>query len=408
MSKKNPFHPLTVGYDWEMAVLKDTTESAGETEIKKIANEIRRQIPWTRAGMDIDLLEVRMEIIADWHEFKEKNRMLIDCARKISKRKGFIILPIGARPTEQMPIGSHIHIGTIADFTDATRIANAMIKYVPCFVALACNSPFSRFDMGEFKSYRIIYNAEWCSFPNEMRIPRLARGGWGEDVQVRLPRKPTIEIRCLDSASDINLMEEYVVLLAGLFYGVGKRAKSMKEEKDIMKWQSINRFRAAKDGLQAIFHWNGEEKPVTEIFSEIFFIAQEGLEAFGASLDDLEIIQKMLKKKQTQSDFLLTFIELDRDPPSLLRIISNVLSKGDAFKVYLKKAKRLPLKKPLPLEDFILSKITKDVPYFHLYLLSPLPPFYLNRILTRFEKEGRITYKVLPYEGKVYSRTDLI
>ena len=408
MSKKNPFHPLTVGYDWEMAVLRNTTESVGMDEIKKIANEIRRKISWARAGMDIDLLELRMEVVSDWNEFREKNRILIDCAKKIAKRKGFTILPIGARPTEQMPIGSHIHIGTITDFTKATRIANTMMKYVPCLVSLACNSPFSRFEIGEFKSYRVIYNAEWCSFPIEMRIPQFSRGGWGEDVQVRLPRKPTIEIRCLDSASDIGLMEEYTALLSGLLYGVLKREKETKKEKDVIKWYSINRFRAAKYGLQAMFHWDGEEKPVSDIFSDIFSIAQEGLEVFGASLDDLSIIKRMLKKRQTQADFLLMLTELDKDPLSLFKTITNTLLKEDVFKTYLKKAKQLPLKKPLSLEDFILTKITKDVPYFHLYLLSPLPPFYLNRILNKLEKTGRITKRILPYEGRVYSRTDLI
>ncbi len=408
MSKKNPFHPLTVGYDWEMAVLRNTTESVGVDEIKKIANEIRRKISWARAGMDIDLLELRMEVISDWNEFREKNRVLIDCAKKIAKRKGFTILPIGARPTEQMPIGSHIHIGTITDFTKAARIANTMMKYVPCLVSLACNSPFSRFEIGEFKSYRVIYNAEWCSFPIEMRIPQFSRGGWGEDVQVRLPTKPTVEIRCLDSASDIGLMEEYVALLSGLLYGVLKREKETKKEKDAIKWHSINRFRAAKYGLQAVFHWDGEEKPVSDIFSDIFSIAQEGLEVLGTSLDDLSIIKRMLKKRQTQADFLLMLTELDKDPFSLFKTITNTLMKEDVFKTYLKKAKQLPLKKPLSLEDFILTKITKDVPYFHLYLLSPLPPFYLNRILNRLEKTGRITKRTLPYEGRAYSRTDLI
>ena len=408
MSNKNPFHSLTVGYDWEMAVLKNTTESVGEDEIKKIANEIRRKIPWARAGIDIDLLELRMDIISDWQEFKEKNTTLIEFAMKIAKRKGFTIIPIGARPTEQMPIGSHIHIGTVTDFTDATRIANGMIKYVPCLIALACNSPFSRFDIGEFKSYRIIYNAEWCSFPIEMRIPHLARGGWGEDVQVRLPRKPTIEIRCLDSTSVINLMEEYVALSAGLMYGVGMRMKKIKEEKDIMKWQAINRFRAAKDGLQAIFHWDGEEKPVSEIFPEIFSLANEGMKIFGASQDDLKITKRMIKKRQTQADFLLMFTELDRDPVSLFKTISNVLSVENAFKEYLRKAKKLPVKKPLLMEDFILSKITKDVPYFHLYLITPFPPFYLNKILKRLEKDKKIVSRVSTYEGILYSRTDLL
>lgn len=404
MIKTNPFEPITVGYDWEMALLKETTESVGMDAIRKIANEIRGKIPFARVGMDIDLLELRMEIQSDWKTFKEKNRILIDCAKKIAKRNGYTILPLGARPTEQMPIGSHIHIGTITDFTDATRIANAMIRYVPCLIALACNSPFSRLSLGQFKSYRIIYNAEECSLSNEIRIPRFAQGGWGEDIQVRLPEKPTIECRCLDSASDINLMEEYVALLAGLLFGIGKKSTGMRNKENEIKDASINRFRGAKHGLQAFFIWNDKETPVTDIFPEIFSLAQEGLESFGASLDNLKTIKKMLRKRQTQSDFLMMLSEIDRDPSSLLRTIMNIYSDENAFKQYLEKARKLPLRKPIVLEDFILSKITKDVPYNHLNLLTSLPPYYLNRILEKFEKEGKIISRVLPYEGKVYTR----
>ncbi len=406
MNKKNPFNPLTVGYDWEMAVLKNTTESAGEEEIKKIADEIRARIPWARVGMDIDLLELRMEIISDWKEFKEKNEIVVDMAKKIAKRKGYTILPIGARPTEQMPIGSHIHIGTISDFTCATRVANAMVKYIPCLVALSCNSPFSRFDIGEFKSYRMAYDAERCSFPTEMRIPRLARGGWGEDVQVRLPAKPTIEIRCLDSSTSIRLMEEYVAFLAGLLYGIGKETRKETIKVDAVKWYYINRFRATKDGLQSVFHWNDDEIPVTDIFDEMLLMAQEGMKVFGASIEELGLIRKMIKKKQTQADFLLMLSELEKNPLCLLRNIMNVFSKDDPFSKYLKKSRKLSAKKPPSIENFILSHITKEVPYYNLYLLTPLPPFHLNKILQKLEKQGKVDSTVLPYEGKAYSRTN--
>jgi len=405
--RKSLFTPLTVGYDWEMAVLKDTAESAGEKDIREIADEIRRKLPWARAGIDIDLLELRMVAVSNWNEFKEKNRALVECAKEIAKRMGYTILPIGARPTEQMPIGSHIHIGTVIDFPDAVKISNAMIKYIPSLIALGCNSPFSRFDIGKYKSYRIIYNAENCSFPNELRIPKFARGGWGEDVQVRLPRKPTIEIRCLDSLSDVNLMEEYVALLAGLLYGLGKNLLNSRVRGEMVRWHSINRFRAAKDGLQTIFYWNGGEVPAVETFREIFHLAEEGIERFGASAGELKIINEMLRKRQTQSDFLLLFTELDKDPPSLFRTITNVLTGGDGFKKYLRKAKKLPVKKPPSIKDFILSHITKDVPYYHLYILTPLTPFYLNRILNRLEKEGKIVSVVSSSEGELYSRTDL-
>ena len=390
-----------------MAVIKNTTESAGEDEIVKIANEIRKQLSWARAGIDIDLLELRMDVAYSWGEFKEKNRILIDCARKIAARKKFEIIPIGARPTEEMPIGAHIHIGTVPNFTDAVRISNAMIPYVPCLVALACNSPFSRLSIGEFKSYRVIYNAEWCSFPIEQRLLRLARGGWGEDVQVRLPEKPTIEIRCLDSSSSITLMEEYVALLAGLLYGVARRPLPRAGEKDGMAYHSINRFRAAKDGLQAVLNWEGDEKPVAEIFKEIFKLADEGMNQFGASVDKLTTIQAMLRKRQTQADFMKLFISLDNDPPSLFRTIATVLADDNAFLHYLKKARTLPKGKPFDLEGYILSRITKDIPCSNLSLLTPLPPYYPNQLLKRLEKEGKVTKRISPYDGYRYTRTDL-
>lgn len=407
MARHHTFHPLTVGYDWEMAVITKTTESAGEDEIMKIANEIRRKLPWARAGIDIDLLELRMDVAYGWQEFKEKNRILIDCARKIAAKKNYQIIPIGARPTEHMPIGSHIHIGTAPDFTQAIRITNAMIPYVPCLIALACNSPFSRLSIEEFKSYRIMYNAEWCSFPIEQRLTRAARGGWGEDVQVRLPGKPTIEIRCLDSSSCISLMEEYVALLTGLLYGIMRRRPRRTKEKDSAALHSLNRFRAAKDGLQAVLHWHGEEKGVTEIFKEIFSIADEGMRKFGACVDDLKTIMTMLKKRQTQADFLNLFISIDSDPSSLFRSIANVLADDCAFHTYLKKARTLPKGKSFTLGEYVLSWITKDVPYFNLYLLTPLPPYYLNQLLRRLKREGKITSRISPYEGYLFTRTDL-
>lgn len=407
MSKKSPFKPLTAGYDWEMAILKKTTQSIGTEKIIELANQIRNKIPWAQVGMDIDLLELRMGAISSWQEFKEKNRILLDNIKQVSHKRNLTILPVGARPTEQMPIGAHIHIGTITDFTEAIKTSNAMVKYIPCFVALGCNSPFSRFDMGEFKSYRIIYNAERCSYPNEIRIPELARATWGEDVSVKLPLKPTIEIRCIDSCSDFDLLEELVALLSGLLYGLSKQKYRIKEMRDVMKWQPINRFWAAKYGLQATMKWDGEDRPVTEIFPEIFTIAREGMKIFGSAPEDLTIINKMLKKSQTQADFLIKLTKLDSDPASLLRTMMNILTEEDFFKYYLKKAKKLSPKKSPSIEEFILSKITKDVPYLNIYICTPLSPFHLNKVLTKLEKENKITSRISPYEGKLYSRTDI-
>jgi len=399
------FHPLTIGYDWEMAVLKQTMESAGEKAIVRLANELRTLLPWSRIGIDLDLLEARLGIIRDWEELLGKNQTFFRVAKKLARKRNFLIFPLGARPTEQMPIGSHIHVGTVYDYPTAVALANRMTKYVPCFVALMCNSPLSRFEVGEYKSYRVAHDAEWCSSPQPLHHPRFARPGWGEDTSVKIPFKPTIELRCGDSTSDPKLMCECTVLAAGVMYGLSHNLEvdAFECNPDEFFWNSVNRWRAAKYGLQAIFHWDRGERPVTEILKEMLNLAEEGINLLGAEFKDLITIAKMIEKRQTQADFILTLYELEKDPHRLLRTMATIFQDEGAFGKWLDIAPVLPPIVPMDIKDHILSKITIGSRIGELSLFSPLSPWDLDKVLEELEKDGLIKVQYDPIWGKMYT-----
>ncbi len=398
-----------MGYDWEMALLQETMESAGEKEITRLANDLRTLLPWSRVGIDLDLLEARLGIIKNWDELLERNQTFLRQAKKVAGKRNYLILPLGARPTEEMPIGSHIHVGTVYDYPAATALTNQMMKYVPCFVALMCNSPLSRFQVGGYKSLRVAHNAEWCSTPQRLQHPRFARPSWGEDTSVKLPSKPTIELRCGDSTSDPRLMCECTIFTAGVMYGLSRNLerKSLEYDPDEFFWNSVNRWRAAKYGLQAIFRWEGKEVPVTDVLKEMLNLAEEGINLLGAEVGDLITIAQMIEKRQTQADFVLTIFELEKDPHRLLRALATIFQDEEAFRKYLDRAPVLPLVEPMDIKDHILSKITVEITLHDLSLFSPLSPWDLDRVLDELERDGLIEVKYDPIWGKMYTRKDL-
>ncbi len=401
------FNPLTMGYDWEMAVLKETMESAGDEEIIRLSDDIRNVLPWSRVGIDEDLLEARLGVVRSWDELVTKNVEYMEEARKLAAKRKYSLVPIGTRPTEHSPIGSHIHTGTCTDVSMAIALKNRMMRFVPVFVSIAANSPHYRQRSGEYKSYRIFTNAEWCSDPQQPFHPRLGRDTWGEDVTVKVWWNSTIELRCCDSASDVNLMCELTVLAAGLMHALSKNLDVDKMEcsADDVSSTAINRWRAAMYGLQAKMIWDGEERPVTEIARSMIDVAEEGMSVLGASKKDLSVIDTMLKKRQTQADFVIALAEGDPDPHRLLRTIATIYDRDhDAFKSYLGIAPALPVVEPVSMDDFLLSKITKDVPAFEVAVLTPLSPYDFDALIERLRRQGRVRVEDDPQWGRKISR----
>jgi len=402
------FEPLTMGYDWEMAVLKETMESVGEEEIIGLSDEVRNALPWCRVGIDEDLLEARLGVVKRWDELVRKNTEYMEVARKLAARKKCVLLPIGSRPTEQCSIGSHIHTGTCSDLPRALALKNRMMRYVPVFVAIAANSPVYRFASGEYKSYRISTNADWCSDPQQPFHPRLGRGTWGEDITVKVWWNNTVELRCCDSASDVNLMCELTLLTAGLMHGLSDDldVETMECTEEDVRWTAINRWRAAKYGLQAKLIWDGEERPVAEVARKVIDIADEGMSVLGAGRRDLSVIGMMLKKRQTQADFVSAIQRSDPDPHSLMRTIATIYEKDhDAFKKYLEIAPALPAIEAMSIEAFLLSKITREMSAFEVGVRTPLSPYDFDRVIEKLEAEGKVKVEMDEKWGRRITRT---
>lgn len=401
------FDPLTMGYDWEMAVLKQTMESAGDEKIIALSDEVRNALPWSRVGIDEDLLEARLGVVKSWDELVEKNVEYMKEARRLAARKKYLVLPIGARPTEECSIGSHIHTGTCSDLPRALALKNRMMKFVPVFISLAANSPIYRFASGEYKSYRISTNADWCSDPQQPFHPRMGRGTWGEDITVKVWWNNTIELRCCDSASDVNLMCELTLLSAGLMYGLSKDldVETIECTSEDVRWTAINRWRASKYGLQAKLMWEGRERPAPEVAQMMIGLAEEGMSILGAKRGDLSVIPRMLKKRQTQADFIIALEKSDPDPHRLLRTIATIYDRDhDAFKKYLEMAPTLPVLEPMSIEEFLLSKITREMSAFEVGVRTPLSPYDLDRLIEKLEASGEVKVEMDERWGRRISR----
>ena len=62
--------PLTIGYDWEMAILKKTGENVTEEDVTWLSDELRRRLPWGQPGTDLELIESRIGAVGTFRELR--------------------------------------------------------------------------------------------------------------------------------------------------------------------------------------------------------------------------------------------------------------------------------------------------------------------------------------------------
>ncbi|MCK4352987.1 hypothetical protein KAW65_06220 [candidate division WOR-3 bacterium] len=398
------FEPLTFGYEWEALLLKPNLMPLDKREIEWMANRIREKLPWSRTGLDdmpgFDawLLEIRSGIMSSYDEMKERTHLQVQLIKKMAKFKDWTFFPCGSHPAFGNAIGLHVHIGTINKFESATCLANSLARYAPCFAALSSNSPVWGLESREYKSYRVLKFADWCSVARVITDPEIAQFHWGDDVSVKIGMHPTIEFRIGDSSSSEQFVNEYVAFVVAFVSTFIKKEISFNKEQYIES--ILNRWRAAKYGLQAIFLWNGKEVPVTDILNDM--LSKSDLKAIKCP--GLNLIPKMLCLRQTQADFQLLIHSYNKDPHQFAKALSNLLSKKDQFKIYLKMAKKLPILEPISIDDYLLSKITIETPYEYLHTLTGLPYPILEQNLNKLEKSGKIKSEKIPEEGLVYTR----
>ncbi len=402
------FEPLTVGYDWEMAVLTETGENVKEKDVERIADEVRMRLPWADPGTDLELIESRIGSVKTFAELLEKSTRFDTELRRELAKKNWMLLRAGARPFEREPVGAHIHIGTVKDWRAAMRVQNGMVLYVAPLAALMANSPIYRRRSGEYKSYRVASFAEWCSAPQAIVPPGLSQPEWGSDVCVKLAWGPTVELRVGDGVSSTRLMCELVALVAGMMYHVAEhepdREFSEKEYESLM----INRWRAAKYGLQAVLTWNGEEVPVQTLLTRMVDMAQDGLRLLEVSKSDLRIVRTMIRKRQTQADFQLAlFAKENGDAHRYTRTLANIQRDPEAFEKYLRRTPELGIVEPSDYAEEIFGMIEVETPYPLLLRSTPLSPAQLDTFLDGFVVAGRVAEGRDGLGTRVFTRSDL-
>jgi gamma-glutamyl:cysteine ligase YbdK (ATP-grasp superfamily) len=400
--------PLTVGYDWEMAILKKTGEHVKEKDSEALADEIRRKLPWAAPGTDLELIESRIGRVTSFSELLRKSERFDAELRRALAKRGWSLLRGGARPFEREPIGAHIHVGTFARWQDAARVQNGMARYVAPLAALMAASPVYRGRSGAYKSYRVASFAEWCSWPQPYVLPSLSQPSWGEDVCNKLAWGPTVELRVCDGCMSTRLMCETVALVAGLMWHVSERSEERMPSREDYDAIMENRWRAAKHGLQAVFVVDDEEVAADVLLTRMVELAEDGMRVLGASGRDLGLVRAMAAKRQTQSDFLLAVFEAERkDVHRLTRTMANIQRDTEAFEKYLKRAPSLPSVESDGCADEILESIGKETPYSTLLRGTPLSPARVDDVLAGYVDEGLLVEGRSELGVRVYTRSEL-
>jgi len=396
-----PFPELTFSFEWESLLLKEDLTIPDPREVREVANLIRSMVYGSEMGLDYiqrvgPMLEIRPGILRGAEELSTRIEEHLRAIHKECEKRRLLFLPCGTHPALGNAIGLHVHIGSIYDSRDAVRIANGLLKYSPCFAALATNSPVYGDLVGEYKSYRLLFHAQFCSITRALVSPRLAQWRWAEDISVKVDLHSTLELRIGDSASSRQFIEEYVLFVTAFFLSDWEEKLDEKGYEEYI----INRWRASRYGLQAIFQWDGEETPVVELLKDMLKVSKFKTLKAG----ELRLIPIMLEKRQTQADWQMEIYRDISDPFAYTRLLIDLLKRGDPFMNYMEGAEKLPLLKPESIDKYILSHIHKDTPYTLLYELLLLPYALLDRHLQSLIKSGKIRMQCDPRYGKRFTR----
>jgi gamma-glutamyl:cysteine ligase YbdK (ATP-grasp superfamily) len=383
--------PLTVGYDWEMAVLKGTGENISGKEAERLADELRHGFPWAATGTDLELIESRIGPHTRFSSLLDESVRFDLELRKALRSRRWDLLRSGARPFEREPVGAHIHIGTTRDAGTATRVQNGMAAFVAPLAALMANSPVYRGRSGEFKSYRVAAFAEYCSTPQTLAAPGLSQVlyMWSTDVCAKLGASSTVELRVGDSVSSTRLMCEIVALTAGLMHHVAEHDEGRPPSEAAYSDMMLNRWQAARHGLQAVFRADGVGVPVQSVLTEALARAQDGMKRIGVVPDDLRLVRAMIEKRQTQADFQLAVFSLEGgDPHRFTRAMANIQRDPGAFERYLRAAPALGDRRPDEPADVVLARIEIETPYPVILRATPLAATHLDSLLGRLVEKG--------------------
>ena len=412
MGKGRKTHQLSLGYEWETILLNKYGIPPKSEEMAPLVSKIRKEIPLCRVGFDWisglgrSLFEIRSGIVHNREELEERTRELLRLTIKFSKKEAFRFLPIGSYPPMGSAVGFHIHTGSWESTKGLQKLANNLIPYAPCFAALSVNSPLwgmSPLDPPlTVKSYRIKHHAQLMS-PPSYSDPAFSFLSWEPDITVKFLSHPTIEVRICDAPLSYEFANELTAFVSSFIIEFKKHPIQFNKKNYI---EGIdNRQRAMKDGLQALFLWEGKERKVTDILNEMLKIAQPTLKRIG--YNDLPLIKRMLSLKQTQADLLSFLFEQYKGD---VTDFTNYLAAGlnwldDPFKTYLDFAPELKTKKLMDIDEYLLSMIGKRSRYGSLFDILHQPTKEFERRIFKLADKNLIDITFDEEKGLLFSKS---
>jgi len=402
------FTPRTFSTDWELLVFDRLGRSLNMEKLLAFAGALRDELdlPIT---IDWNALEYTAGINTSFAQFRERLWRFTERAGQLLREYELDLYPAGTHPVEYMTQSGHIHVGTITDETAGIRLENQLFRFMPAFAALAANSPVMPGLRGQYKSYRVRYLAHYCAQPGTIRDPHCAQASWGTDASAKVYGVPTLEIRIPDGPSNRSFLAELAVFTAAFVHQQGTKVREERPGQAEYREYLVNRWAAAKYGLQATFCWDGQPRPVAEILGEMLDESADALRVLGASRSELPLINRMLAKRVCQADWARTVIERYEDPYLLAAAFGKLLRHWEAFDDYLASAAPLdPL--PLPDEEAILAAhletIGEGTHYYNTREAMNFPPPEADAMIALLEGRGAITRELSPERGLVLSRIE--
>ena len=401
----NIFEPATFSTDWEIMLFDRQDRVVPTEKVIGLAGQMSRDLGLP-VQIDHNTLECAMDINHSYTQIRDRIVQVTDHAADVLGAFELDMCPAASHPLEGLYNASHIHVGTVRNEAAAILLEADLIQYTPVFAALAANSPLTNRRRGEYKSYRVRNWAHYCTQPVGVRDPELSQDRWAMDAGPKLRGAATLEVRITDAASSRQYLAELATFIAAFVHFRGGKTPTKptpSEYQDAM----INRWLAARHGLQATFFWDGRQRPVAEIADEMLDECREALQVLGAVRSDLGVLETMIRKRVCQADFATELASRYPEDFMLASVYTKVLRHWDAFDNYVADTPTLD-PAPAPDSEEVLAIhrdfIGESSPFYHSRDAMGLPPPVADAVLAQLEERGWVRRDRDAYRGTLLTR----
>ena len=389
----NLFDPKTFSTDWEIMVFDRKQRAVGTEKLFGFAGTLRHELDLP-IQIDFNTVECAMGVNKSYEQIYDRIIRTTDALTSLLGQYELDPVPLGSHPVERMYNASHVHVGTVRDESTAMHLENELIPYTAVFAALAANSPVAApGQVGKYKSYRVRNQANGCTRPSSVRTPQTAQIVWGSDAGPKLFKAATLEVRIIDCASSRRFLAELTTFIAAYVHHRGQRVSAEPPTAESYERGMVNRWCAAKYGLQATLLWDDGPRPVVDIIDQMLDDCAESLRELGVSRRDLVLINRMIEKRTSQADYVLDLASRYKEPYELASVMIKTLRHWDAFDNYIDRA---PVLDPAPASDRRsildehLALIGEGSHFYRSREAMNLPPPAADRIVDELLREGSL------------------